>query len=85
MKKHIKIIHFWRTYKGLIKLGILLLIIILLASCTINTAANDFCYLYRPVYADYENDTPTNRPEQHCIRRIMHEISYISYVMSKKE
>ena len=25
---------------------------------TINTAANDFCYLYRPVYADYENDTP---------------------------
>ena len=57
MKKHIKIIHFWRTYKGLIKLGILLLIIILLASCTTNTAANDFCYLYRPVYADYENDT----------------------------
>ena len=47
----------WRTYKWLIKLGILLLIIILLASCTINTAANDFCYLYRPVYADYENDT----------------------------
>jgi hypothetical protein len=34
-----------------------LLIIILLASCTINTAANDFCYLYRPVYVDYENDT----------------------------
>ena len=58
MKKHIKLIHFWRTYKGLIKLGIILLIILMLfAGCTINTAANDFCYLYRPVYADYENDT----------------------------
>lgn len=36
----------------------MLIILMLFAGCTINTAANDFCYLYRPVYADYENDTP---------------------------
>jgi hypothetical protein len=34
-----------------------LTILLLLISCTTNTGG-DYCFLYRPVYADYKNDTP---------------------------
>ena len=58
MKKYARLRRFYRTWKGLIKLGILLLLILMLcASCTKNTAGTDFCLLYKPIYADYENDT----------------------------
>ena len=58
MKKHARLRRFYRTYKGLIKLGILLLIILMLCSgCTKNITGGDYCLLYRPIYADYTNDT----------------------------
>lgn len=56
MKKQNKIRRFWRTWHGLIKLAVGLIILILLASCTTNTSG-DYCFLYRPIYADYELDT----------------------------
>lgn len=57
MKKHLKIRRFWRTWGGLIKLALGFVILLLLASCTTNTSG-DYCLLYRPIYADYEKDTP---------------------------
>jgi hypothetical protein len=30
----------------------------LCVGCTTNTAASNYCLLYRPVFADYERDTP---------------------------
>ncbi len=57
-KKHIKIRQFWQTWRGLIVLGIAWAMLILCAGCTINTGDGDsYCLLYRPIYADYENDT----------------------------
>ncbi len=38
-------------------LGINSLILIMLNACTTNING-DFCLIYEPVYADYENDTP---------------------------
>ncbi len=46
----------WRTWGGLIKLALGSGILILLASCTTNTSG-DYCFLYHPIYADYEKDT----------------------------
>lgn len=56
MKRHIKIKRFWRTWGVLIKLGLLLTILILLASCAKNTPASDYCLLYRPIYS-HPSDT----------------------------
>jgi hypothetical protein len=57
MKKHVKIRRFWRTYRALIWLVIACGIIGLCNGCVKNTAANDYCFLYRPIRADYKNDT----------------------------
>lgn len=57
MKKYTRIRRFWRTWRVLIVLGLGLLTLTLLAGCTINTGASNYCLLYRPIYADYENDT----------------------------
>lgn len=59
MKKHIKLIRFWRTWKAVIVLGTALILILLcVTGCTRNISVSDYCLLYRPVYADYDNDTP---------------------------
>lgn len=58
MKKYAKIRRFWRTWRGLIVLGLGLLILIMFAGCTTSIKGDSFCLIYRPVYADYENDTP---------------------------
>ena len=59
MKRHIKLIRFWRTWKGAIVLGIALTLILLcVTGCTRNINVSDYCLLYRPIYADYDNDTP---------------------------
>ena len=44
-------------YKKLKWLGINSLILIMLNACTTNING-DFCFLYEPVYLDYEKDTP---------------------------
>lgn len=56
-KKHIRLIHFWRTWRVLIVLGLALTMLALLNACTINTGGGNYCLLYRPIYADYEKDT----------------------------
>lgn len=43
--------------KKLKNLGIALIILNVLSSCTTNING-DFCIIYEPVYMDYENDTP---------------------------
>lgn len=45
-----------KLQKKLRNLGTVSLIIIGLTSCTTNTNG-DFCMIYEPVYADYQNDT----------------------------
>lgn len=44
-------------FKKLKWLGISSLILIMLNACTTNING-DFCLIYEPIYADYENDTP---------------------------
>lgn len=36
----------------------LILILLCVTGCTRNISVSDYCLLYRPVYADYDNDTP---------------------------
>ena len=57
-KKHIRIRQFWRTYRAPITLALGLTILGLLAGCAKNTDASDYCFLYRPIHADYKKDTP---------------------------
>ena len=57
-KKYTKVRQFWRTWRVPIVLGIALAMLMLCAGCTINTGGgSNYCLLYRPIYADYENDT----------------------------
>ena len=44
-------------FKKLKWLGINSLILIMLNACTTNING-DFCLIYEPIYADYEQDTP---------------------------
>ncbi|MDR1826354.1 MAG: hypothetical protein LBQ49_01520 [Rickettsiales bacterium] len=52
LKTHEKIL-FGRCVRAMI-----LMMPILCAGCERNTAANDFCAIYSPIYADFERDTP---------------------------
>ncbi len=40
-----------------VKHALLYLTLIVLSGCTTNING-DFCLIYEPIYADYENDTP---------------------------
>jgi len=54
-----KLKRIWRIYGRLIKLAAPLAILLLCAACTTSTkGSGTFCLIYRPIYADYDRDTP---------------------------